>query len=114
MKQFLIKAAKHSGKDSFGMSEASEFIYLYCTGLADLRKTIRCITPSGYRVRRKEWFSKHLKHGSLILNNPFFGTLMYEIKQVSFAPKIEVQKEYTNRDNFTHMMKKVASDQWPI
>lgn len=109
MKQFLIKAAKHSEKDIFGMSEASEFLYLYCSGLADLRKTIRCITPSGYRVRRKEWFSKHLKQGSLILNNPFFGTLMYEIKQISFTPEIEVKKEYTNRENYTHMIKKVAS-----
>lgn len=114
MKQFLIRAAKHAGNDSFGMSEASEFIYLYCAGLDDLRKTIRCITPSGYRVRKKEWFSKHLKYGPLLLNNPFFGTLMYEIKQISFIPEVVVQKEYTNRNNFTHMMKKVASEQWTI
>lgn len=115
MKQFLVKAAKHPGNDPFGMSEATEFIYFHCAGLTDLRNTIRCITPQGFRVRRKEWFSKYLKYGpTLALQNPFFNTLMYEVKQISFFPVIAVKKEFTNQSGFTHILKRVDADQWDI
>jgi len=114
MKQFLVKVARPAVSDPFGMSEPTEFLYFYCAGLSDLRKTIRCWTPQGYRVRSKEWFSKQLRRGSLTLMNPFFRTMMYDIKQIAFSPEIEIEKKYCNGSGFSHFLKKVNSDQWLI
>lgn len=112
MKHFIIKAFKRLANDPFGMYEADEFLCFYCAGLADLRKTMRCITAKGYRIKKERWFSENLKQGVLELHNPFFGTPMFEIKQIPCCPKVEMHVDYTNTFGFAHRLKKASNDQW--
>jgi len=114
MKKFLIKASTGGKNNPFFLTEPSEFVYLYCHGLTDLRKTMRCVTARGYRVRSAQWFSKMLRDGPLTLLSPFFKTTMFEIKQISFCPKIEAQGEFTNTAGITYNLKVVAPDKWDI
>lgn len=113
MKKFIVKAAKP--QDKFYMSESSDFIYLYCEGLNDLKKTIRCITPRGYNVRSTRWFSRYLKwnKGKLELRNPFFSTTMFEITEVKTPADVSSKIEYTNGFGFTHTLKLVDQGSIP-
>lgn len=112
MNKYIIKAAKHPKSDPFGFSEATEHLYFYAKGLIDLRNTIRCITPQGYRVRSPRWFGKRLKSGELVLKNPLLKTIMYEIKQIDCELKVDHELDYKNRANFEHKLKIVGEKNW--
>jgi hypothetical protein len=112
MNQFIIKAAKP--KDRFYIEEASDYIYLVCSGYADLRKTIRCVTPQGVRVRSPCWFSGHLKRGPLILEHPLFRTLMFEIRPLKQKAEPKQEVDYTNRFGFAHRLKIVTQELWTL
>lgn len=109
-KIFIIKASK--GKNDFGMTEATDFLYFYSPSLKDLRATLRCITAKGYRVSKEASLSKKIKsyNGHLTFLNPFFNTVMFEILEIKKPLEIKKEIEYINGFGFKHNLKIVCSE----
>ncbi len=111
MNHFIIKASLT--KDFF-LSPSEQFIFFYCQGLDDLTKTLRCITPRGYRVRKNSWFSKYLKecHNDLQLRSGLTGQVMYQIRKVDYIVSCDKIFDYTNNFGFTHRLKTASEKYW--
>lgn len=92
-------------KENF-FKDSENHVSLACKGLDDLRKTIRCITPQGYRVRTKQWFSKYLKWNNqdLELRGGLFKTKMFRIREIPSMPPIK-EAEYTGAYDLKHNIK---------
>lgn len=111
MRKFIIKAAKPN--DPFYMSEASEFLYFYCFGLKDLRKTLRCIMPRGYRTHTAQWYVNNMENNYIHIIHRWFQTTLYEIKMIERRIVPEKQLEYTNQSvGITHLLKLVNEKEW--
>lgn len=111
MNKYIIKAGKSTEGDSFGFKEPKEFLFFFALGIKDLRNTIRCITPPGYRVKSPEWFSKMLQSKALKIMNPLLKTIMYEIRQINNSLPIERELIWNNR-GFIHTLKIVSAENW--
>lgn len=114
MRKFIIKTAQHSRKsgDPFGFTEAKEHLYFYAAGFKDLRSTIRCATAPGYGVPSPRWFSKYMYGGYLEIKNPLLLTMMHEIMEIDFTPKIERIVEHENNGGFKHKLKIIDPELW--
>ena len=109
---FILRAVKSKKDDPFGFFPNDEYVYFYCKGLKDLRLTIRHITPSGYRVRSSQWFSKYIKMNGndLILSSGFLAmNEKYRIIKIHQEPLGYETFEYTNNDNKIYTLKAFSS-----
>lgn len=111
MKHFIIKAAKN--KDLLAqLSEPTDFLYLTCSGLPALKKTMRCISPKGYRIRTAAWFSKHLRTGYVELIGSLFQRTMFEIKVIPETENEFKEIEFTNSFNITQKLRIINESKW--
>jgi hypothetical protein len=107
MRKFIVIAYKPG--DKFYIKNSSEkTLEFYCKGLTDLRNTIRCLTPKGYRVKSPQWFGKHC-NGSTLKLQSMFGANMFDVQECSFPngqePHLKAPLECTNSFGFTHTLK---------
>ena len=110
---FILRAVKPKQGDIFGLFPNDEHVYFFCSGLKDLRNTIRHITPLGYRVKTSAWFSKYLKLNNydLVLNSGFLVEKeTYRIIKVDDIPTNVVTIEYENRNKKTYPLKTFTSE----
>lgn len=110
MRIFTIKAFKFRPDDKFCMlSPTGDFIEFACFGLSDLYKTLRTITPKGYRVPKGATLGKRVAswHPQPLTGYSMFKTKMTEIIEVKSYPIIEREISYINNFGFTHILKVV-------
>lgn len=113
MQSFILRAVKPKQDDVFHFYPNDEYIYFYCKGLVDLQKTIRQITPKGYRIRTSAWFSKYLKMNSydLVLKGGFITqNEKYRIIKITEQVKDYKEVEFTNRENITLILKAIVTE----
>ncbi|WP_432328860.1 hypothetical protein ACRQ5D_10695 [Mucilaginibacter sp. P25] len=106
-KHFLVKAYKMAAGDRFGMGNttANGFYTFYCCTLADLFKTIRIITPQGYRVPKAATLSKRLRNGAVIEGRNLLRNKTMEVKEIKEPVAVTQVVTWTNRNNLTHDLK---------
>lgn len=113
MKKFIIKTGIPKVKAAFYMSQPTEFLYFYCCGLADLRKTLKCIMARGYRVHTARWYVDNMENNYIHIINRWFETTMYEIKIIDRRIVPDKEFEYTNESRgFTHLLKITTEKEW--
>jgi len=105
---FIIRAVKPKANDPFHFFPNNEFVYLYCSGLKDLRATMRHINPRGYRIKSAAWFSKYLKihNNDLVLMGGFITAHeKFRIIKIDFVPDNIKTFDFENRENKTYPLK---------
>lgn len=105
---FIIRAAKPKANDPFHLFPNNEYVYLFCSGLKDLRATMRHINPRGYRIKSAAWFSKYLKihNNDLVLMGGWITKHeMFRIIKIDAVPMDIITVDFTNGDNKTYPIK---------
>ncbi|PYF68497.1 hypothetical protein [Pedobacter nutrimenti] len=113
MQSYILRAVRPKAGDIFALFPNDEYVYLLCKSLKDLQKTVRHITPSGYRVRTSSWFSKYLKMNNydLILSSGFFEKHeKYRIIKIAEEPVDYKSFDFTNRNQKTYTLKAFVSE----
>lgn len=113
MQAFIVRAVKPKAEDIFALFPNDEYLYFLCISLKDLQKTIRQITPTGYRVRTSSWFSKYLKMNNydLVLSSGFLEKHeKYRILKITEEPPDYKSFDFTNRDQKTYTLKAFVSE----
>lgn len=113
LKLYFTVEAFFSKDDPFGMKEGEKSHIFYCNSLTDLAKTMRCISPKGYRTGSSGKYSRMFKkYGPTVDLNNFFGVKSYTVSKVKGALPELRELEYTATHGFTHVLK-VAKDSIP-
>ena len=113
MRTFQIKAFKFKPDDKFCINAPTEgFIEFACFGLTDLYKTLRVITPRGYRVPKGSTLGKRVRswHPEPMKGYSMFKMVMSEIIEVQSRPTVQREIEYTNNFGFTHNLKIISNE----
>lgn len=108
MQNFIIRAVKSQPHDILRLQPDNGYVFFFCKGLKDLQKTIRHITPRGYRVRTSTWFSKWLKINNydLVLKSGFLVKKeTYRILKIDQTPNDFKTVDFVNRENKTYSLK---------
>jgi len=110
MRYFSIKAYKFPANDRFGFKESAEYITFCALGLPDLYKTVRCITPRGYRVPKGRTLGKRVNSNSPLVGFNLLKTKTIEIIELKLQPKIVNRAVFTNASGMTHELKVISNE----